>query len=576
MSLYNEASLVMVPSAYKDQKVYSVKPFDGTGDLTFTRSNDTASRVASDGLIQKVRTNVFSFSEDFSTSSGFFAGVTGASTATFTANYGTAPDGTATADRIQLELNGEPYADWLRPFAVTTGVGYTYSIYLKSLSGTPTIEFLNDGSVGIQKTLTTDWVRYDYTWTSAGATIYPRFLLGAATSSSADILAWGAMVEVSDFGPTDYIATTSAAVSVGPVANLPRLDYSGGATCPSLLLEPQRTNLATYSEQFDNAAWYEASGIAVTANAAVSPDGYTNADLIYGATSGSISSVQQNTGAAAVATYTNSIFVKYSGKQWFFIFELNGNNGGNFFDIQNGVLGTQNFGSGAFITSYGNGWYRVGFTQSLTSGNLYAIYGVSNANDSFTNTADGTNGALIWGAQLEQGSYATSYIPTLSAAVTRGADFANKGSISSLFGATEGTFFCELTFTNTNSIPIFLQSSVSGSFNQATYIQLGGNKVLYNVYSGGAQQVGITSTSNFTEGQSLKIAIVYKAGDFAMYINGVAEGSVSYGSISNSLTAIQIGRWADGGATFQYFGRLNQALLFPTRLSNADLATLTA
>jgi hypothetical protein len=108
------------------------------------------------------------------------------------------------------------------------------------------------------------------------------------------------------------------------------LDYSGGATCPSLLLEPQRTNLVPYSEQFDNAGWFKANNIAVTANQAVSPDGYTNADLIYGASSGSVSSVQQNLGAASVATYTNSVFVKYSGKQWFYIFELNGNSGGKF------------------------------------------------------------------------------------------------------------------------------------------------------------------------------------------------------------------------------------------------------
>ena len=178
------------------------------------------------------------------------------------------------------------------------------------------------------------------------------------------------------------------------------------------------TNLVAYSEDLENSDWTKQNGIAVTANQAISPDGYTNADLIYGATSGSISSVQQNLGAASVATYTNSIFVKYSGKQWFYIFELNGNSGGNFFDIQNGVKGVQNFGSDSFITSYGNGWYKVGFTQSLTSGNLYSIYGVSNANDSFTNTADGTNGALIWGASLEQSATAGPYVRTGATAQT--------------------------------------------------------------------------------------------------------------------------------------------------------------
>jgi hypothetical protein len=66
MSYFDDASLVMIPSGYKASKVYSVKPTDGTGDLTFTRSNDTASRVASNGLIEKVRTNLALYSEDFS------------------------------------------------------------------------------------------------------------------------------------------------------------------------------------------------------------------------------------------------------------------------------------------------------------------------------------------------------------------------------------------------------------------------------------------------------------------------------------------------------------------------------
>jgi len=69
MSFFDDASLVMIPSGYKDQKVYSVKPIDGTGDLTFTRSNDTASRVNSSGLIEKVRQNQYYKSTAFTTSS---------------------------------------------------------------------------------------------------------------------------------------------------------------------------------------------------------------------------------------------------------------------------------------------------------------------------------------------------------------------------------------------------------------------------------------------------------------------------------------------------------------------------
>jgi hypothetical protein len=220
-----------------------------------------------------------------------------------------------------------------------------------------------------------------------------------------------------------------------------------------------------------------------------------------------------------------------------------------------------------------NSWVRYSLltSHSMPSGtNELLAFGFRSGRGTATSVE-----FYAWGGQGELGAYATSYVKTEAAAVTRLADFANKGSISSLFGAAEGTFFCELTYTDVTSIPIFLQSSVSSSFNQATFLQMGGNKVTYNVYSGGSQQAGITSTSNFTEGQNLKIAIVYKANDFAMYINGIAEGVDTSGSISSSLTAIQIGRWDDLGATFQYFGRVSQALLFKTRLTNAQLAELT-
>jgi hypothetical protein len=562
MSLYNEASLVMVPSAYKDQKVYSVKPFDGTGDLTFTRSNDTASRVASDGLIQKVRTNVFSFSEDFSTSSGFFAGVTGASTATFTANYGTAPDGTATADRIQLELNGEPYADWLRPFAVTTGVGYTYSIYLKSLSGTPTIEFLNDGSVGIQKTLTTDWVRYDYTWTSAGATIYPRFLLGAATSSSADILAWGAMVEVSDFGPTDYIATTSAAVSVGPVANLPRLDYSGGATCPKLLLEGQRTNAITFSESFDNAAWTKGGDVILTANYATSPDGYQNADRVVADTSSSGHIVYRS--ITTTGTHTISIFAKASGYNYTFF----GYDGGNLtfgivFNLSNGTISQNPSGLTGTIEAVGSdGWYRCTLTFNAPASRYFVVSPHDNSG-SYNWTGNGTDGILIYGAQAELlSSYATSYIPTLSAAVTRGADDVSDSTFTALPNANFTIFF-----------EVNEWSGSDGNNYQVRFFDASGNRDIQFrnrpegwrwliVNDAGGSAYLNTPSYTFT-----KMACRYNGTNYQLFADGSAFGApfaASDSGILDYFDSYPIGVMG-----------IKQMLCFPTALSDTDCETLT-
>ena len=342
-------------------------------------------------------------------------------------------------------------------------------------------------------------------------------------------------------------------------SNVPRLDYLG-STCPKLNLEPQRTNTQIQSEGFVN--WLGIDNVTLTANTTdtTAPTGANTATkVVIG--SGAPIRIYEYTGSSA-GSGTISLFVKAGTTSVISLFTSSASLS-VYYDLSSQVV-TPTTGTGT-ITSYSNGWYRITATATLGSNEVLQIL------------FPGSNGQTIYifGAQCEAGAYATSYIPTTSAAVTRLADFANKGSISSLFGATEGTFFCELTYTEVNSIPIFLQSSVSSSFNQATYLQFGGNKVTYNVYSGGTQQVGITSTSNFTEGQALKIAVVYKANDFVMYINGVNEGNDTAGSISISLSAIQVGRWDDAGATFQYFGKVSQVLLFKTRLTNAQLAELT-
>jgi hypothetical protein len=140
------------------------------------------------------------------------------------------------------------------------------------------------GVAGGLLTLTTEWVRYKITANNVSGTSrgFQFRITTSQISGSESFYVYGSQAEIGV--PTDYIPTTTTAVSVGPVANLPRLNYpinsDGSVGCPSLLLEPQRTNLNPYSEQFDNAEW-EKTNTTITANATTSPDGYTNADALF-------------------------------------------------------------------------------------------------------------------------------------------------------------------------------------------------------------------------------------------------------------------------------------------------------
>ena len=504
MSYFDDASLVMIPSGTKTSKVYSVKPIDGSGDLTFTRSNDTATRVASNGLIEKVRTN--------------------------------------------LVLNSATF--------VTQTITVTANPHTISFTGTGTIVATGVGSGTLVGTGASNRVSLSFT-TTAGSLILT--LTGTATL---------AQLETGDIA-TDYIPTTTAAVSVGPVANVPRLDYLN-STCPKLLLEPQRSNLALFSEQFDNAGWNKAAA-SVTANNSVSPDGYTNADLIT--SSGAAGYVYpSNTNvfaAAAGATYSYSVYLKAGTASIISLLVSATATYTGVFNLSTGVATTSTANTTASMSSVGNGWYRCVIVCASVANSAYSELQIGRVASGLTFSA--------YGAQLEAGAYASSYIPTLGASVTRGADSSSSASIPSLFGTTEGSFFIDCTFDGRNpngAIPLFLRSSVSTSYNQATYLQFGASSIDFYVYSGTTLQALIAGGS-FTNGQTLKIAFGYKANDFVLYVNGVQIGTDASGAISTSLSFIDLGSYLFLQSTYQYNGKINQALLFPTRLTNAQLAELT-
>jgi hypothetical protein len=221
--------------------------------------------------------------------------------------------------------------------------------------------------------------------------------------------------------------TNSAGYIETVLANNPRFDYDPVTLAPKgLLIEEQRTNLLTYSEQFDNVAWNK-SAVTVTENATTAPDGTATADSLIPNTTLTQHYVRPTTLAPANATVTLSVYAKRNGYD-FLGLEI-GAVGANRFDLNAGTVLGVGWDSGvpispATITSVGNGWYRCSITVTTTVAAAIYIGVWSTSNSTVNYTGNGTSGLFIWGAQLEAGSFATSYIPTTTAALARNADVA--------------------------------------------------------------------------------------------------------------------------------------------------------
>jgi hypothetical protein len=353
-------------------------------------------------------------------------------------------------------------------------------------------------------------------------------------------------------------------------SNVPRLDYTNGS-CPSILVEPQRTNLQRASEDLSNTSFWSYGATTATANQITSPSGILNADKIAETATTARHELYSDainfTGSNAI-----SFFIKAAGRQYISV--LSGGDpslGGITIDAVNGTITNTSGGTNASIEDFGSGWFKVSFTTTRTGLNqLYWCFRTASASPNIeTYAGDGTSGFYIWGAQVEEGSYATSYIPTTSASVTRNADVISKTGISSLIGQTEGTIFVDIDLPNNSSNDIFTFSNTG--VNDIFLASNGGN-IQARIYSNSTPlffaQFPITSG-----GGRFKIAISYKSGNSSFYVNGILLSNNS-GAIGFTTTLDTINLTNN-----QYAGlnnkKFNLVGLWKTALTNTQLAQLT-
>ncbi len=329
----------------------------------------------------------------------------------------------------------------------------------------------------------------------------------------------------------------------------PRIDYTGGG-CGSLLLEKQSTNLALESESLISLPWFSGTG---TENADIAPDGTQSATLITNLLT------RQNI-SVTVQPYTVSVFIKGS----VFRLELGSVFGSNCFVIFN--TSTETFTSvGTSVENYGfekyiNGWYRIFLTDTPANSGIGQVQ---------LKPVGGLE-MLIWGAQFEQGSYPTSYIPTSGAAATRVADSASKTGLSSVINSPEGVFYYDCVVEgNENGCGLTLKNT--GSVTDRVDVGFLANLDVRVIYTKSGVNEFISSVTTYAIGQNLKIAIKWALNDLAVWVNGVEVATDTTGI--NPITAGVLNELVATTSTGSL--SLQNLMVFPSALTDSELETLT-
>jgi hypothetical protein len=352
--------------------------------------------------------------------------------------------------------------------------------------------------------------------------------------------------------------------------NGPRFDHDPVTlACKGLLIEESRTNLILRSENFANSSWVKAGG-SISSVANVAPDGSANSELFSeDATTGAHRIFQSFVGTNGTA-YTLSVFLKFNGRAEVSL-ENRSITGNPFvvFNIQNGTIGLVSAGLTAAIQAYPNGWYRCSVTGTATvAGGNYIINGYSG-----TTTYTGLNGPAfyIYGAQVEAGAFATSYIPTVASTVVRSADVCSitGGAFSGFYNQSEGTVYTESRPAAVNGTTTTFGLS-NGTANERWLNRFAQNEQVTVTSAGTASGF---DALNPVAGTLYKAAAAGKLNDFAMSINGLAvvtDTSQPMPVVDRAGIGNPTGLVAGGGAV-----TIASIRYFRKRLPNAKLVTIT-
>lgn len=525
---------IFSPLSYSEGKLYGLSPSTPsttTLDLTFARNSTNRTRVSNRGVVQDVPYNLLSFSEEFDNTAW------------------TKTQSTVTPNAVQPPNNPNYTADLVYPTGSTafiqtsgttttaSGGTYYFSVYARSAGknfimlngsgGTTGVWYnLSTGVIGTQSAgngyilnMGNGWYYCVWFGNLTGA-LQPIIRISDADNSTSNtasgtngVFLWGAQLSQST-AVQPYFKTTNR-------LNVPAIDYSlstGGSGC--LLMEPQRTNLVLYSEDFTNVAWQvSTTGLNITNNTYISPSGSLNGNRVTSSGTG-VRRLRQNLTNTPNTPFTFSCYVRAdTGSELIAIW------------INDGI--TSPAVSSVFQT-VGTSWVRISCfgTTSASATELSVLIGLHNS----TTLGDYKNGSFgLWGAQLEVGRYPTSYIPTTTASATRAADSFTRNSLFSnnYVTAAGGTWFVDLDNNialarDAADVGLFLGDTATGTTNSfCINTPSGSSRMEIDSYvNGSATTLHVTTTDR------TRAAIKWNGSTADVFVNGskVVSGTTFTGT----------------------------------------------